>query len=92
MSFAQQRMWFLSRFDPESPTYNIPAVVRLAGALDVGALRAAIVDVLVRHEVLRTTFPDVDGAPHQLIAAPETVTDELDWQVVVRRPRSSPRC
>ncbi|MCB1293515.1 MAG: amino acid adenylation domain-containing protein, partial [Gordonia sp.] len=82
LSFAQQRMWFLSRFDPESPTYNIPAVVRLAGALDVGALRAAIVDVLVRHEVLRTTFPDVDGAPHQLIAAPETVTDELDWQVV----------
>ncbi len=29
LSLAQQRMWFLNRFDPESATYNIPAAIRL---------------------------------------------------------------
>ncbi|MFE1593320.1 amino acid adenylation domain-containing protein [Nocardia sp. NPDC058705] len=60
LSLAQQRMWVLSQLDPESPSYNIPLALRLAGALDVDALRLAVDDVLERHEALRTSFP-VDG-------------------------------
>ncbi|MFD3596158.1 non-ribosomal peptide synthase/polyketide synthase [Nocardia sp. NPDC058640] len=61
LSPAQQRMWFLNRFDPGSATDNIPMAVRLTGDLDITALQAAIVDVLDRHEVLRTRYPEIDG-------------------------------
>ncbi|MFC4377359.1 amino acid adenylation domain-containing protein [Nocardia halotolerans] len=67
LSFAQQRMWFLNRFDPASAVNNMPMAVRLSGALDVDALRAAVRDLVTRHEVLRTMYPQVDGAGQQLI-------------------------
>ncbi|MGY4786315.1 phosphopantetheine-binding protein, partial [Rhodococcus opacus] len=53
LSYAQQRIWFLNRFDPHSPIYNIPFAVRLAGTMDTAALLAAIADVVDRHETLR---------------------------------------
>ncbi|WP_081908917.1 non-ribosomal peptide synthetase, partial [Gordonia terrae] len=66
LSYAQRRMWFLNQFDPESTAYVIPIVVRLRGDLDVPAMRAAILDVVDRHEVLRTVYPtetpDADAA------------------------------
>ncbi|MFC4124651.1 amino acid adenylation domain-containing protein [Nocardia rhizosphaerae] len=67
LSFAQQRMWFLNRFDPASAVNNMPMAVRLTGALDPDALRAAVRDLVARHEVLRTMYPQVDGAGQQLI-------------------------
>ncbi|MFM9377482.1 amino acid adenylation domain-containing protein [Gordonia sp. VNK21] len=79
LSLAQQRMWFINQFDPEQSTYNIPAVMRLTGRLDVPALHAAVVDVVTRHEVLRTTFPAVDGVPFELIAPAGDVAGRLDW-------------
>ncbi|MFV3116267.1 non-ribosomal peptide synthase/polyketide synthase [Gordonia amicalis] len=82
VSFAQQRMWFINQFDWESPTYNIPAVLRLTGPIDLTALRAALADVVVRHESLRTTFPAVDGLPLQRIHPASEVADRLDWTQV----------
>ncbi|AVM01528.1 non-ribosomal peptide synthetase [Gordonia iterans] len=82
LSFAQQRMWFINRFDPTLPTYNIPTVLRITGSLDVAALRAAFADVVRRHEVLRTTFPEVDGDAVQLIASESEVEVSLPWQQV----------
>ncbi|WP_157115919.1 non-ribosomal peptide synthetase, partial [Nocardia puris] len=71
LSLAQTRMWLLHRLDPDSPVYNIPITIRLAGALDVAALRAALGDVIARHESLRTVFPaDADG-PFQSVRAAE---------------------
>ncbi|MFF2393834.1 non-ribosomal peptide synthase/polyketide synthase [Nocardia sp. NPDC058114] len=69
LSPAQQRMWFLNRFDRASVAYNIPFALRLSGALDVTALRAAMADVVARHESLRTVYPEVDGTPAQSIVA-----------------------
>jgi amino acid adenylation domain-containing protein/FkbH-like protein len=68
LSFAQQRLWFLDRMESERAFYLMPAAVRLRGLLDVEALRAAISAVVQRHEALRTSFPDIDGAPHQHIS------------------------
>ncbi|MGV9860986.1 condensation domain-containing protein, partial [Gordonia sp. NPDC003425] len=82
LSFAQSRMWFINRFEPGTATYNIPALLRLRGPLDIDALRHAMVDVVARHEILRTTFPAVDGAPVQVIHPAHRVTTDLDFAVV----------
>ncbi|WP_461089341.1 amino acid adenylation domain-containing protein [Streptomyces incanus] len=68
VSYAQQRLWFLSRLDgAEAATYNLPVAVRLTGALDPAALGAALHDVAGRHEALRTVFREVDGSPVQVV-------------------------
>ncbi|WP_179377716.1 non-ribosomal peptide synthetase [Rhodococcus sp. ACS1] len=67
LSYAQQRIWFLNRFDPHSPVYNIPFALRLSGTMDTAALLAAIADVVDRHETLRTIYPESDTGPHQVV-------------------------
>ncbi|WP_433273797.1 non-ribosomal peptide synthase/polyketide synthase [Actinosynnema sp. CS-041913] len=70
LSFTQQRMWLLNRFEDAGALYNMPLVLRLSGPLDVPALRKALTDVAGRHEVLRTTFPERDGRPSQHVLDP----------------------
>ncbi|KAF0965928.1 Dimodular nonribosomal peptide synthase [Rhodococcus sp. T7] len=77
LSLAQQRMWFLNQFDPESAAYNIPLVVRLSGELDVAAIQASVLDVFARHEALRTVFPDSDHGPTQNIVHASGVSLDL---------------
>ncbi|MGC0365272.1 amino acid adenylation domain-containing protein [Rhodococcus sp. 27YEA15] len=76
LSLAQQRMWFLNRFEPESTAYNLPVAIRLSGSLDVAALQVAVSDVVARHEILRTVYPEVDGIGYQQIVPVDRV--ELD--------------
>ncbi|WP_306362892.1 non-ribosomal peptide synthetase [Nocardia sp. CC227C] len=71
LSPAQQRMWFLNRFDAESTAYNIPVALRVSGALDVEAMRRAFADLILRHEILRTVYPRHDGGPVQVVLPPE---------------------
>ncbi|HEY0543783.1 MAG TPA: amino acid adenylation domain-containing protein, partial [Pyrinomonadaceae bacterium] len=69
LSFAQQRLWFLSELEPTSSFYNMPAAVRLSGYLETDVLRRALNEIIRRHESLRTSFPTTDGQPRQAIAA-----------------------
>jgi amino acid adenylation domain-containing protein len=67
-SFAQQRLWFIDQLEPGSPAYNIPAAVRLVGALDAAVLKRAVDEIVQRHEDLRTSFGAQGGRPFQAIA------------------------
>ncbi|NUP26546.1 MAG: amino acid adenylation domain-containing protein, partial [Nocardia sp.] len=64
---AQQRMWFFNQYDTGSGAYNMPIALRLRGELDLAALRSALTDVLLRHESLRTRYPDHDGTIVQVV-------------------------
>ncbi|WP_431042215.1 non-ribosomal peptide synthetase [Streptomyces sp. P1-3] len=70
LSFAQRRLWLIQRIEGPSATYNIPLVLRMAGALDVPALAEAVSDVVARHDSLRAICAEDDaGLPHQRVVA-----------------------
>ncbi|MFJ8495446.1 non-ribosomal peptide synthase/polyketide synthase [Streptomyces sp. NPDC094038] len=88
LSYAQERLWFLHRFEGPSATYNLPVALRLTGDLDVAALDAALGDVAARHQTLRTVFAEDEQGPHQVVrdsVPPLTVvatdTTELDGRL-----------
>ncbi|WP_248746007.1 non-ribosomal peptide synthetase [Pseudomonas sp. MWU12-2037] len=69
LSFAQQRLWFLDQLDPTaSAAYHMPAALVLRGSLDHNALKAALDQLVARHESLRTTFRRDGEQPVQIIA------------------------
>jgi len=72
LSFVQQRLWLLDQLSPGSAAYNIPFPFRISGPLNSRALERSIEDVIARHEILRTIFPNVDGQPVQKICPPFT--------------------
>ncbi len=78
LSYAQQRLWFLDQLGPGSTAYNIPFGVCLRGELDGKAVEKSIADLVKRHEVLRTSFPSLDGRPVQRIAA----RAEFGWEEI----------
>ena len=54
LSYGQEQLWFLDRFAPGLPTYNLPLALALTGPLDTAALGAAVDALTARHEALRT--------------------------------------
>ena len=80
LSFAQSRLWFLDQLHGPSPVYNMAAAMRLHGRLDADALRAALGDLVARHESLRTIFVAPDGTPQQIVLPPTHAA--VRWDVV----------
>ncbi|WP_405825875.1 amino acid adenylation domain-containing protein [Streptomyces sp. NBC_00838] len=99
LSFAQRRLWFVKKLEGPGDTYNHPTALRLSGPLDTGALRAALGDVLKRHEALRTLVAEDGDGPHQVVLPaaecppllPETVhTDESVLPRLLREAAARP--
>ena len=77
LSFAQERLWFLSRLDPASAAYHVACAVRLNGLLAVRELEEAIGRILERHDVLRTGYRDRAGVAQAVVRPYER------WQLPV---------
>ncbi|MEH1980825.1 MAG: amino acid adenylation domain-containing protein [Nostoc sp.] len=99
LSFAQQRMWFLYQLESQSPFYNEGLQLRVAGVLNVEALEQSINEIIRRHEILRTTFPAVDGKPVQVISPSLTINipvldlqglEEAEVQQIVTKEARQP--
>ena len=74
LSLAQENLWQLHRLTPDTTAYNMYAVFRLHGQLDVPALEMAIHSIVERHKILRTSFPgSVQNMPEQVIASTSSV-------------------
>ncbi|GKT02227.1 amino acid adenylation domain-containing protein [Acidovorax sp. SUPP3434] len=70
-SHAQLRQWFLWQLDPHSSAYHIAGALKLAGELDLDALRMSFDELVARHESLRTVFSaDEQGQVWQQVQAP----------------------
>jgi amino acid adenylation domain-containing protein/FkbM family methyltransferase len=88
LSYAQQRLWFADQMMPGTALYNMAAAMRLSGVLNVKALERTLAEITRRHEVLRTSFPAIDGRPIQVIAPASdftlAVTDLTHLEVTER--------
>ncbi|MGW7819955.1 non-ribosomal peptide synthase/polyketide synthase [Streptomyces puniciscabiei] len=97
LSYAQQRLWFLDRFEPGSTEYTTLSVLRLRGPLDTGALRTALDGLVARHAALRTTFTELDGQARQTVHPPtavdlpvEDVPDDSALDALLDRAATTP--
>ncbi|WP_405359025.1 non-ribosomal peptide synthase/polyketide synthase [Kitasatospora sp. NBC_00085] len=77
VSHADRRLWFINRFEHRAATHNVPFGVRLTGVLDHEALSGAVHDVIDRHEVLRTIFPERNGEPSGVVLPSQGVRPPL---------------
>jgi aspartate racemase len=74
LSIDQERLWFISQLEPESPAYNLTTAFRIGGNLHAPVLDRSFNEVIRRHEILRTTFPAKDGLPYQRVAPDLLIT------------------
>src|SRR6478672_6652421 len=65
LSFAQEGLWLLHRLHPDDPAYNEHFTLRITGPLNDRALEQRVNSVVMRHEILRSVFAEVDGVPLQ---------------------------
>lgn len=83
LSLGQDALWFLDRLEPGRPTYGFYPAIRIRGSIDLDALRRAFAELVRRHDSLRTTFPELDGAPVQRVAP----YDQYELPIVDLRDR-----
>lgn len=83
LSFSQGRYYLYRQLHPHDCFFNILTGYRITGKLDVQALKKTYHEIICRHEILRTTFPMVDGSPVQVINSPaagNNIIREIDLQ------------
>jgi amino acid adenylation domain-containing protein len=74
LSSQQEQIWFIGKAAPDSIAYQTQTTFRILGDLDLDVLDRAVTEISRRHEILRTTFPEVEGQPRQVVHPPEPVT------------------
>ncbi|WPB81669.1 amino acid adenylation domain-containing protein [Archangium violaceum] len=67
LSYGQQRLWFLDRLEPGSSAYNLVMPLRVDGHLDARLLERCFIEIIRRHEILRTRYAEQEGVPVQIV-------------------------
>ncbi len=79
LSFQQEQIWFLSKLVPNNRAYNFQFSLSLKGKLDKNSLVQFLNEMVIRHEILRTTFHEGTQGPVQIVHAPWKVKlNEVD--------------
>ncbi|MCW3467113.1 non-ribosomal peptide synthase/polyketide synthase [Chitinophaga nivalis] len=73
LSYSQERLWFIDRLEG-STHYHIPAILKLEGTVNTVALEAALREIVVRHEVLRSVIIEEEGIGYQQVLPAENWT------------------
>jgi non-ribosomal peptide synthetase component F/SAM-dependent methyltransferase len=90
LSSSQHRIWFFDQLQPEAAIYNVAGAARLRGRLDAGLLRRCLSEIVERHEILRTTYQQIDGAPVQQVEpATEQHLEVVDLSAVPAEAREA---
>lgn len=63
LSASQLRLWGFYKHYGATPTYNVPQLLQINGALIITALDTALAKLIERHESLRTTFCQQEPEP-----------------------------
>ncbi|ASF07150.2 putative non-ribosomal peptide synthetase [Nocardia brasiliensis NBRC 14402] len=77
LSPAQQRLWTVDYLSGHRPDYLIATGLELLGPVNETALEAAVTDVVVRHEILRTVLPYTADGPVQRILPIESMPPDF---------------
>ncbi len=77
-SYAQRRMWFLWKLEPDTAAYHISGAIRLRGRLEADALAKAFGWLCERHDSLRTSFAQEGDQVIQRVAASASVAIAYD--------------
>ncbi|MEH2390263.1 MAG: amino acid adenylation domain-containing protein [Nostoc sp.] len=70
LTFQQEQVWFLHKLVPNNVAYNAQFTIQFQGELDKEILEKSLSEIIKRHEILRTTFPEVNAEAVQSIHSP----------------------
>ena len=73
LSYTQERFWFLDQYLTDREIHTVSVAFRLKGPLNIQALADSVNEIVSRHEILRTTFPMINGQPQVVILPTLTV-------------------
>jgi amino acid adenylation domain-containing protein/non-ribosomal peptide synthase protein (TIGR01720 family) len=75
---VQSRLFFLQHLNPENKSYNMPRVLTMEGDIDREKLKNIFLQLIRRHESLRTTFHMHNNQPVQRVHPYETVEPQFE--------------
>jgi amino acid adenylation domain-containing protein len=88
LTFVQEQVWFIQQLDSTNVAWNGRGIVHFTGQLNIDALERSLNEIVRRHEILRTTFPAIDGGPVQIIHPVQTIhLPVLDLQTLPKHLR-----
>lgn len=92
LSFSQRQLYLLHQLEPDSTAYNMPMAVILQGSIELDKIHSVCLQLIQRHESLRTAFLEHDGHPVQIVVPHEEIAFQISnpkWTGPLWPPHSS---
>ncbi|MCY8823359.1 non-ribosomal peptide synthetase [Bacillus atrophaeus] len=84
-SSAQKRMYLLQQFENNGVSYHVPGTIKMVGRLSFEKLQASLLQLIERHEALRTVFTTIDGKVVQKIKPMKDIKFSVELLNVVNQ-------